>query len=79
MVDILYPCDPDIELLYFMSSGMSGDFCRCMGWAYLFPKVIDEGEGTFPKEEYIEQEESEAVCRAAVQSIRKAEPQMVTI
>lgn len=26
--------------LEFLGSGMSGDFCKCMGWAFLFPEVL---------------------------------------
>lgn len=26
--------------LDFLGSGMSGDFCKCMGWVFLFPEVL---------------------------------------
>lgn len=26
---------------HYISSGMSGDFCRCMGWCYLYPEIIN--------------------------------------
>ena len=35
---------PDMDSFRFFMSGISCDFCQCMGWAFLFPEVIDENE-----------------------------------
>ena len=39
VLDVVLPVDLSCTGT-FMLSGMSGDFCRCMGWAYLFPEVL---------------------------------------
>lgn len=39
VLDLILPVDLSCTGT-FLLSGMSGDFCRCMGWAYLFPEVL---------------------------------------
>lgn len=41
VVDLIFDCCcPDMNALQFFASGMSGDFCKCMGWAFLFPETM---------------------------------------
>lgn len=41
VVDLFHDCCwPDMEAVRFFWSGMSGDFCKCMGWVFLFPEFL---------------------------------------
>ena len=44
VADLLYGFIPNSQTFEFFSSGMSGSFCKYMGWAFLFPEVISEDE-----------------------------------
>ena len=50
---------PDMDSFRFFMSGISCDFCQCMGWAFLFPEVIDENEAISPEEELATQTEGQ--------------------
>lgn len=40
VADFLFGFAPNFQAVEFLFSGMSGDFCKCMGWAFLFPGVL---------------------------------------
>lgn len=40
VADFLFGFAPNSQAVEFLFSGMSGDFCKCMGWAFLFPGVL---------------------------------------
>lgn len=40
VADRLLSCIPIQAYQSFIFTGMSGDFCRCMGWAFLFPEMM---------------------------------------
>ncbi len=40
VADFLFDFIPNLQVLDFLMSGISGDFCKCMGWAFLFPEAM---------------------------------------
>lgn len=40
VADFLFGYIPNIQSFTFLMSGMSGSFCKCMGWAFLFPEAM---------------------------------------
>ena len=40
VADFLFGSVPNFQAFKFLLSGMSGDFCKCMGWAFIFPGVL---------------------------------------
>lgn len=44
VADYIFGFIPDLHAAHFFLSGMSGDFCKCIGWALLFPEVIASHE-----------------------------------
>lgn len=44
VADYLCGLHLDLDAVWFISSGISGDFCKHIGWALLFPEVIASHE-----------------------------------